>query len=207
MQRADATGVSVAACRVAGVDLPGLVLDVDASCVDCHSEKQGAAPTFKGGFGYHPILVFLDNTNEALAGLLRPGNAGSNTAADHITVIDAALAQIPGDQRHGTPILVRADSAGCTQAFLAHLRGLRERHMAVSFSVGFAIDEAVGTAIRQLPSTVWVPAIETDGQIRDGAVGRGDHRSARPVRLSGGDTGDGAAATASSRRATFAVRS
>jgi hypothetical protein len=169
LQRAELTGRSVPAVEVAGVPLPGLVLDVDASCVDCHSEKQGAAPTFKGGFGYHPILVFLDNTREALAGILRPGNAGSNTAADHIMVLDAALAQIPDEHRHGTPILIRADSAGCTQAFLAHLRGLREQHMQVSFSVGFAIDVAVRTAIQQLPAGAWTPAIDIDSEIRDGA--------------------------------------
>lgn len=169
MQRTEASGRPVAACRVAGVELPGLVLDVDASCVDCHSEKQGAAPTFKGGFGYHPILVFLDNTHEALAGILRPGNAGSNTAADHITVLDAALAQIPDEHRHGTPILVRADSAGCTQGFLAHLSGLREQHTLVSFSVGFAIDAHVRTAIRHLPASAWTPAIDIDSEIRDGA--------------------------------------
>jgi hypothetical protein len=169
LQRAELTGASVPAIEVAGVQLPGLVLDVDASCVDCHSEKQGAAPTFKGGFGYHPILVFLDNTREALAGILRPGNAGSNTAADHITVLDAALAQIPDEHRHGTPILVRADSAGCTHGFLAHLRGLREQHTLVSFSVGFAIDAAVRTAIRQLPAEIWTPAIDIDNEIRDGA--------------------------------------
>jgi hypothetical protein len=128
------------------------------------SRKQCAAPTFKGGLGYHPILVFLDNTREALAGILRPGNAGSNTAAHHLTVIDAALAQIPDEHRHGAPILVRADSAGCTQAFLTHLRGLR-----VSFSVGFAIDAHVRTAIRHLPAEAWTPAIEIDSEIRDGA--------------------------------------
>jgi hypothetical protein len=80
---------------------PGLVLDVDATLVTCHSEKEQAAPTCKGGFGYHPLLVFCDNTGEALAGVLRPGNAGANTAADHITVTDAALAQIPDSHRHG----------------------------------------------------------------------------------------------------------
>jgi Transposase DDE domain group 1 len=72
------------------------VIDVDATLVTCHSEKQGSAPTYKHGFGYHPMLVWLDNTGEALAGMLRPGNATANDAADHITVIDEALAQIGG---------------------------------------------------------------------------------------------------------------
>jgi hypothetical protein len=101
---------------------------VDATLVEAHSEKQGAAAHFKGGFGFHPVLVWLDNTNEALAGLLRPGNAGANTAADHVEVTDLALAQIPDEHRYGTPILVRADGAGCSKVWLAHLRGLRDEH-------------------------------------------------------------------------------
>lgn len=105
--------------------LPGLVIDIDASLVTCHSEKESAAATFKGGFGYHPLLAFLDNAGEALAGLLRPGNAGSNTAVDHITVTDLALAQIPDTQRYGCPILIRADGAGATRDWLAHLCHLR----------------------------------------------------------------------------------
>jgi hypothetical protein len=74
---------------------------VDASIVICHSEKESAAPTWKHTFGYHPLFCFLDATGEALAGLLRPGNAGSNTTADHITVLDQALEQIPDAYRHG----------------------------------------------------------------------------------------------------------
>ena len=82
--------------------VPGLVIDFDASLVTCHSEKQGAAPTFKHGFGYHPLLVWLDNTDEALAGMLRPGNAGANTAADHIQVTDEAFGADPRRDRHGS---------------------------------------------------------------------------------------------------------
>jgi hypothetical protein len=80
-----------------------LVIDLDASIVICHSDKEQAAPTFKHTFGYHPMLAFCDNTGEFLAAELRCGNAGSNTAADHITVFDAALAQIPDAHRHGRP--------------------------------------------------------------------------------------------------------
>ncbi len=125
-QRAETTGAAYPPARAAGPELGGLVIDLDAAIVECHSDKQGAAPTFKHSFGYHPMVAFLDNTGEALAGLLRPGNAGSNTAADHISVLDAALAQIPDAHRHGTPVLVRTDTAGCTKAFLAHVRALRE---------------------------------------------------------------------------------
>ncbi len=111
----------------------------------------------------------LDNTGEFLAGLLRPGNAGANTAADHITVLDQALAQIPDAHRHGTPILVRADGAGCSKAFLGHVRGLREHGVSSEFSVGWAITERERTAIAALPSRVWTAAIDADGDTRDGA--------------------------------------
>lgn len=87
---------------VAGQQVDGLVLDMDATIVICHSEKESATRTWKKTFGFHPLLCFLDNTGEALAGLLREGRAGSNTAADHITVLDQALAQIPDQHRHGT---------------------------------------------------------------------------------------------------------
>ncbi|MFF5369719.1 transposase [Streptomyces sp. NPDC013187] len=117
----------IPAARAGGRDLPGLILDLDATLVTTHSEKEQAAATYQRGFGYHPLLCFLDNTGEALAGVLRPGNAGANTAADHIAVLDAALAQIPDAHRHGTGILIRADSAGGAKVFLAHVRALRER--------------------------------------------------------------------------------
>ncbi|PNG89583.1 hypothetical protein SMF913_25048 [Streptomyces malaysiensis] len=102
----------IPAARAAGRVLPSLVLDLDATPVTCHSEKEQAAPTYKGGFGYHPLLCFPANTGEATSGRRRPGNAGANTASDHITVLDQALAQIPDAHRHGTDILVRTDSAG-----------------------------------------------------------------------------------------------
>jgi hypothetical protein len=167
-QHAETRGVFPQA-KAAGREIPGLVLDLDASLVRCHSEKENATPTWKKTFGYHPLLCFLDNTGEALAGILRPGRAGSNTAADHIEVLDGALAQIPDDRRHGTPVLVRADTAGCTKAFLAHIRALRASGVDARFSVGAPIDEQVRDAIRALPDDVWYPAIEADGQVRDGA--------------------------------------
>lgn len=163
------TRSGIPAARAGGRDLPGLVLDIDATLVTCHSEKEQAAPTYKRGFGYHPLLCFLDNTGEALAGVLRPGNAGANTASDHITVLDRALAQIPDAHRHGTPILVRADSAGGAKTFLAHLRALRERGIRTSFSVGYAVTGPVRRAIRALPDRFWHPALEQDGTLRAGA--------------------------------------
>jgi hypothetical protein len=151
----------------AGMAIPGLVLDLDASIVICHSEKQHATRTWKMTFGYHPLFCFLDNTREALAGLLREGRAGSNTTADHITVLDQALEQIPDAHRHGTPILIRCDSAGSSFGFLAHVRGLRQRGVDARFSVGVAITEDVRHAIVQAHR--WVPAIDADGGLRDGA--------------------------------------
>jgi hypothetical protein len=163
-------GRDLPASSAGGRDWAGLVLDIDATLVEAHSEKESAAATFKGGFGFHPILVWLDNTHEALAGILRPGNAGANTAADHITVTDLALAQIPDSHRYGTPILVRADGAGCSKRWLAHLRWLREgRGLDVSFSVGFTMTEQVQAAILALPEAAWTPAVEADGSPREGA--------------------------------------
>ena len=90
----------VPASKVADTDLGDVVvLDVDATLVTAHSEKEGAAVTFKKGFGYHPLGVWCENTQESLALMLRPGNAGSNTAADHIAVLTAAIAQVPAAHR------------------------------------------------------------------------------------------------------------
>ena len=174
-QRGEATGAVVPASMVAGAPLlardgrPVLVIDEDATLVIAHSEKDQAAATFKRSWGFHPVLAFCDNTNEALTGMLRPGNAGSNTAADHIAVIDAALAQIPAEHRHGYPILIRFDGAGASKALLAHLHGLRDEHVDAEFSVGWAVGGREHAAIAQLPETAWTPAIDGDGDPREGA--------------------------------------
>jgi hypothetical protein len=152
-----------------GVRPEWIVLDFDATLVTSHSEKEQAAPNYKHGFGFHPLLCFLDGTNEALAGVLRPGNAGSNTAADHVEVLDAALAQLPVKTRAADPeggewMLARADSAGCTHGFL---NALRER--GVEFSVGFPIDETTRNAVLAVPENAWVPAITQDMDEREGA--------------------------------------
>ena len=151
----------------AGRPIDGIVLDIDATIVLCHSDKAGASPTWKGSFGYHPLLCFLDATGEALAGLLREGRAGSNTTDDHISVLDLALAQIPDAHRHGTDSLVRCDSAGSSHGFLAHIRALRAQGIAARFSVGVAITEPVRAAIAA--ATGWVDALAADGELRDGA--------------------------------------
>ncbi|MCX5233416.1 IS1380 family transposase [Streptomyces sp. NBC_00233] len=167
--QASETRSGIPAVTAGGREVPGLVLDIDATLITCHSEKEAAAPTYKGGFGFHPLLCFLANTGEGMSGRLRPGNAGANTAADHITVLDDALAQIPDAHRHGTDILVRTDSAGSAKAFLAHLRDLRGRGLDLRFSVGYAVTEPVRRAIRALPEHLWHPALDQDGTLRTGA--------------------------------------
>ncbi len=123
--RSDVWGRSVATPGPA----PGL-LALDATRVEIHTEtKEGTGPHYKGGWGFHPMFCFADATGEALSGLLRPGNAGANTVADHVRVLDDAVAQLPseigaghhaGDEEGlvGRPLVVRTDSAGCTHGFV-----------------------------------------------------------------------------------------
>jgi transposase len=103
----------------AGLDPKFSVIDIDGTLVTAHSDKEGAAPTYKRGYGFYPLVATLDATGEPLVALLRPGNAGSGTAADPITVLDAALAQLPVDP-HAQEVIVRTDSAGCSHDFLDH---------------------------------------------------------------------------------------
>ncbi len=176
VQRGEQAGQALPASLVAGrplldaEGLPVLVIDEDATITIAHSEKEHAAATFKHTWGFHPVLAFCDNTNEALAGMLRPGNAGSNTAADHITVVDAAPAQIPDDYRHGYPILFRFDGAGASKALLAHLRGLRNSGVHSEFSVGWAVTYREHAAIAALPERAWTDAIDIDGDPRESAA-------------------------------------
>jgi len=146
-----------------------IVLDFDSHLVEVHSEKEGAAPNRKHGFGFHPLGCWLDEPGEALSMLLRPGNAGANTAADHITVLDGSLAQLPADVRdrdrdEPLEILARADAAGATHAFAAALRERRIR-----FSLGYYVTETVGQAALALDNDAWRPALNADGEPRDGA--------------------------------------
>ena len=140
-----------------------ITLDFDAQLLECHSEKEGGGPHRKGGYGFHPLHCFLDESGEHLAGLLRPGNAGANTAADHISVLEEALAQLPADvadreRDQPLPLLARSDSAGASHAFA---EALRERR--IHFSLGYYIDDRVGQAALALPSKSWRPALDADG--------------------------------------------
>jgi hypothetical protein len=149
-----------------------LRLDLDATLLDAHADKQGAAGTYKGGFGFHPLLAWLDRgdgTGEALAGSLRPGHAGSNTAQDHIDVLAMALLALPKPVR-GQPILVRADTAGATHGFVNDLARRK-----LLFSVGFPIEPEVQAAILAVPAPAdgddagWVAALDPHGRSRLGA--------------------------------------
>jgi Transposase DDE domain group 1 len=163
LARGEVTGRELPAARAAGKDLDYVVIDLDATLIEVHSEKEQAAGNFKGGYGYHPLLAFLDNTNEALAGILRPGNAGSNTATDHIAVLDAALAQLP-DAYRAKRILVRTDGAGFSHTFLDHLV-----EQGLEYSVGFAVTDDVRATIARVPRWAWTPAVDAAGGWRDGA--------------------------------------
>lgn len=148
----------------AGMDPGFYVIDIDGTLVLADSEKDQAAPTYKHGFGFYPLLAYLDATGEPLAGLLRPGNAGSGTAADHSTVLDAALFQLPVDPRTAE-VIVRTDSAACSHEFL---NACRER--AVRFVVGHALTADLARVVVQVPQSRWIPAISADGvDEREGA--------------------------------------
>lgn len=146
-----------------GMQPKRIILDLDSTLVTAHSDKEGATPTWKRGFGFHPVLCTLDSTNELLAGRLRPGNATANNAADNLEVLDAALRQLP-TREAAEPILVRGDSAMAAHTFIA---GCREREL--RFSVGFDLTAPVRDAVLRIPARAWVPAISQAGEERDGA--------------------------------------
>lgn len=141
-----------------------IVLDFDATLVTAHSEKEGAAPNFKRGYGFHPLLCSLDETSEVLAGKLRPGSAAPNTVDDHIEVLEQAVKQLP-EEAWGMEILARADSSGATHGFVEALRELEIR-----FSVGFDLTAPVRGAVLAVPETAWRPAITQAGEEREGAA-------------------------------------
>jgi hypothetical protein len=156
--------------EVAGQTWQGwIILDVDASLVESHSDKEGAAPTYKKHiFGLHPILVSVANTDEVLAVLLRNGNAGSNTVEDHITVLREAVAQLP--PRYRRKIIFRADGAGATKDLLAWIKTEAAQHgYTWHYSVGFDVTEPVREAIVAVPADVWAPALTPEDTVRRGA--------------------------------------
>jgi hypothetical protein len=147
----------------AGARPKELILDIDASLLTAHSEKEGAAGTYKGGFGFFPLLCYLSETGEPLAGILRPGNAGANTAGDHFEVLQLALEQLP-ERDLEREILARADIGGRTHAFTSDCR-----EAGIRFSVGYEVDARVREAIAELPEPAWQAAVDGDGELREGA--------------------------------------
>jgi len=145
-----------------------VVIRLDASIVIAHSDKIGAKGTFKGTYGHHPLLATCDNTGELLVVMLREGNAGSNTGADHVKVLDAAIAQIPATHRRD--LLVTIDGAGAGHQIVDHLTALNARHAhKVHYSVGFDLDQRARCAITRLGTTGWEPALDADGKPRTDA--------------------------------------
>jgi Transposase DDE domain group 1 len=150
---------------IAGKLLAGwLVIDLDATLITACSDKEGAAPTFKMGYGFHPLGAWLANTAEPLAMLLRPGNAGSNTFTDHLAVLTAAIRQIPS--RFRSRLLVRVDGAGASHELISHLLSLSSRRRTVLFTCGWAITAADEQAIKKLPAPAWKPAVDQDGTVQ-----------------------------------------
>jgi Transposase DDE domain group 1 len=139
-----------------------LTIDVDATLITSHSEKEQAAGNYKHGYGFHPLHAYSDETREALGAILRPGNAGANTAADHKLVIDRALAQIPAEQIESIEILIRADTAGATHETAEHCFEANLR-----FAFGYELSEPVRSAILETPENTWIAALEQDGSTRE----------------------------------------
>jgi hypothetical protein len=151
---------------IAGKLLAGwLVIDLDGTLITAHSDKEGAAPTFKMGYGFHPLGAWCANTAESLAMLLRSGNAGSNTFTDHLAVLTAAIRQIPARMR--SRLLVRVDGAGASHELITHLLSLSSRRRTVLFTCGWAITEADEQAIGLLPATAWQAAVDQDGVVQE----------------------------------------
>ena len=147
-----------------------VTVDLDGVLVLAHSEKQDAAATWKKTFGHHPLMGFVDHgrggSGEPVAALLRPGNAGSNTAADHIETAQLALAQLPKKYRRGRQTLIRTDSARRHP----RVRRLARPARPVAVVLGRNDHHRRHPPGRlKVPATAWTPAVEPDGEIRDGA--------------------------------------
>jgi hypothetical protein len=152
--------------RPFGDDDGTVVIDVDATLVGSHSEKEGATPNFKRGFGFHPLLAFIDHgaggTGEPLVAMLRPGKATANDAADQIALLDGALAQLPTQLR--SQVLVRGDTGSGVHGFVWHVHNL-----GLEYSVGIYARQPVLDALAALPTQAWRAALDADGFPREGA--------------------------------------
>jgi hypothetical protein len=165
-RRAWAAAAALPGIRVADKVLDGVTcIRLDASVVACHSDKEGAEPNFKG-FGLHPLLGYCDNTTEPLAGMLRPGSAGSNTAADHLAVLDAAIAALPPGFRRR--LMVTCDGAGASHDLITRLDKLAARPgYQLIYSVGWELGARERAAIAAVPAGAWQIAVDERGQVRE----------------------------------------
>jgi Transposase DDE domain group 1 len=157
---------SLPGIRIADKMLDGVTcIRLDASVVACHSDKEGAEPNFKG-FGLHPLLAYCDNTAEPLTGMLRPGSAGSNTAADHLTALDAAIAALPPTFRRR--LMVTCDGAGASHDLIARLDKLAARPgYQLIYSVGWELGAREKAAIAAVPARAWQIAVDARGEVRE----------------------------------------
>ena len=143
--------------------------------INTKADKQDARPTYKRGYGHHPLFAMIAETDEVLCAMLRPGNAGSNTAVDHVTVLADALGQLPPEWRAGhepgddpdkstRQVLIRADAGGASHWFAEECV---DRNL--EFSFGYSIDQRVRDGVMCVPTGCWHRAIDGDGNHRDGA--------------------------------------
>ena len=154
-----------------------LTIDLDATLITAHSEKDQAAGTFKGGYGFAPMLAYADQTGEALAGQLRPGNAGANNATDQIAVAEQAVAQIPAGHIETIEILLRVDSAGASHELIDWCREGQ-----IEFSVGYDLTETVRARFsRSLRTTGFAHWIRTGTRARTGRSARSPSTSTYPA--------------------------
>lgn len=177
-----------------------LTIDIDAALILTRSQKEGAAGNYKGGCGFHPLHAYADQTHEALAATLRPRSEAANTAADHMTVLDLALEQIPAERIAQIEILVRADRAGATHELADYCRDGRMR-----FSSGYDLTSTIRQAIVQIPRTRGLR--RSTRMAQSGRTGRWRRSPQnRPIQLAKGLAGDRATGATASRSATVVHR-
>ena len=193
-----------------------MIVDIDATLVTAHSDKEGAAPTHKKSYGFAPMCAFVDHgehgTGETLALDLRPGKASPLNSADHIAVLDTALAQLPEAERG--QVLVRTDAGGASKAFLHHITDA-----GLEYSIGFPAHGPVQAAIAAIPEQAWRAALDSDGTATRGRPGRRAHRldagtgqthpvtgHVRPAGMAARDAGHRPPRASASRRPTAADR-
>jgi hypothetical protein len=143
-----------------------VIVDIDATLVTAHSDKEHAEPTFKRGYGFAPMCAFVDHgehgTGETLVVELRPGKASPWNSADHLTTLDTALAQLPEHER--AQVLVRADTGACSKVFLHKITDA-----GLEYSIGFQAQDTVKAAVEAIPEQAWRAALDGDGEPREGA--------------------------------------